>query len=302
MPVVRFPRYSTLASSLLILLGAVGASAAEPCAWLPIAEVERALPDYGPWEGEVGGAVGACQFVGNTQELTNSLGLNQQFKATPAEAAHFVKSLKAEMAKSYRIEAAPGLGAEAFFYSPKEKGEDGLWWVAHQGKVVVMGMLVVHHPATTEDKAAAGSLVKQALVAGNRPQMAEKAASCPYFEPGLMKKLLPGKGYTSQQFGENSCMANDANGAAVVLTRIESKPQPFADARRNDTCSHTAVDALGPYADMAYACKSGNPSADLLFVVAPHVYTVSLTTSKEPSAAQRADLVRLGQFIASLGR
>ena len=84
------PRCVAAAISLLLLVPPL---AAEECSWLSAGDVSSALPAFAPWSVMVGGSAGFCKFVGGG----NIFGANQTVKASPAEAASFVRRLRPEL-------------------------------------------------------------------------------------------------------------------------------------------------------------------------------------------------------------
>src|ERR1043165_8193377 len=103
--------------ALAALLGfAHVAAAAEERAWLSNAALDKAFPQYAPWNTMVGGTAGSCQFTSNPRKAPNIFGANQMIQKSPKEAQELVRSMKTEMQKTQTVEPAPKLGAEGFYY------------------------------------------------------------------------------------------------------------------------------------------------------------------------------------------
>ena len=65
--------------ALAALLGFANAAvAAEECAWLSNAALDKAFPQYAPWNTMVGGTAGSCQFTSNPRKSPNIFGAKNQ--------------------------------------------------------------------------------------------------------------------------------------------------------------------------------------------------------------------------------
>src|SRR6185436_7762339 len=229
---------------LLLLLSTSPLAAAE-CGWLATSEVDAALPAVAPWSVMVGGAAGSCKFV--SAGLPNIFGANQMVKASAKEAASFVRGLRPEMEKSYVVAPAKDIGAEGFTYRPKDDtlSDRSIFFVGHEGRIAVIASLTLQKAVTAADIAGATKLIRAALAIDKDPAALAAATSCPWFDTAVLKKLLPGEGFSQQSFGNNSCMAQA--GGSVVIVSIIPGLDP-ADVRRTSggQCKREAVAALGP--------------------------------------------------------
>ena len=303
---MKFSARTTLAIGALAVAGF--ASAQEACDFLSPDAVDKALPQYQPWR-VAGGGTGMCRFEGEHRvsdgrsvSIYNAiLNLTQQFQATPKEATAFVRDLKAEMGKSYRLRAFPGMGSESFLYSAESVEQNALWWFAHSGKVVMSGMFVPpgNRPMTGDEESAVKALVTQATAGSSKPGMAERAGQCPHLDMALVRKLISAKGLKVQQFGNDSCMANDAANSVVLFTRIRFDDavagSQFAESKANSACKSEQLADFGPHGFLVHSCAAGNPRAEVFFVQDLSAYELTVLPGKEPTAQQRADLIALAK-------
>jgi hypothetical protein len=265
---------------------------AEDCAWLSNAALDKAFPQYAPWNTMVGGTAGHCQFTSNPRKSPNIFSAIQMVKASPKEAAELVKTMKAAMVATQTIEPAPRLGAEGFFYRPKEAdgSSDGktLFFVGHHKQVAINGSLTFQDPVTPETIKSAETLLLSAFVLADDPEALEAAANCPYFDKATLKKLLPGKDMTQQTYGSNSCMAN-AGTSVVLVSIIPSRGQKHAD----EHCTSKPVPELGPSGIANFNCKGGNPHSKLGYEAGGNFIEYSLAPGREPTDAEHALLIDL---------
>lgn len=284
---------SALAAMSLLLLSALPL-AAEECGWLSTKEVDAALPAFAPWSVMVGGAAGWCKFIGDGPGA-NVFGANQMIKASPAQAANSVRGMRPEMEKSYTVEAAKDLGAEAFTYRPKDAPLDqrSIFFVAHEGRVEVIASLTLAAPVTAEHIAGAKKLVHAALAIDKNPAAMAAVTDCPWFVTATLKKLLPGAGFNQQRFGSNSCLAQ-ASGDAVTVTIVDAQDPVAIMGAASGGCTGEPVAALGPEAKV-WSCEGGRPHAKVSYVKGDRLIEYSFAPGKErlPTAAERALLIEL---------
>ena len=282
------PRFLLLA---LLLAGSTFARADE-CAWLSNAALDKAFPQYAPWQTMVGGTAGHCQFTSNPRKSPNIFSAIQMVEKSPKEATELVKSMKAEMVKTQKVEAAPRLGAEGFYYRPREADgtSDGksLFFTGHHKQVAINGSLVFQDPVTPATIDAAQTLLLSAFVLADDPEALEAAANCPYFDKATLKKLLPGKDLNQQTYGSNSCMAN-AGTSVVLVSVIPSRGQKHAD----EHCTSKPVPELGPSGIANFNCKGGNPHSKLGYEAGGNFIEYSLAPGREPTDAEHALLIEL---------
>lgn len=303
---MKFIARTTLAICALAVAGL--ANAQESCDFLTLDAVSKALPQYQPWR-IAGGGTGMCRFEGEHRvsdgrgAITNTAVLNvmQQFQATPKDATEFVRSLKAEMVKTYKVIALQGAGPESFSYTDLTGTMNALWWYAHSGKLVLSGMFVApaNQPLTAGEESAVKALVAEATAGSGKPGMAERAGQCPHLDLALVRKLLSPKGLKVQQFGNDSCMANDAANSVVLFSRIrfddEVTGSQLAESKANSPCTSEPLAQFGVHGLLVHSCTMGNPHAEVFFVKGLAAYEFSVVPGKEPTAQQRADLIALAK-------
>lgn len=272
--------------------------AAEECGWLPTKDVDAALPDFAPWRVMTGGAAGSCTFVGSGGP--NIFGANQMVKASPAEATSLVRGMRTEMEKSYTVARHKELGAEAFSYRSKpdpksgESDDRSIFFAAHQGRIAVTGMLNLGTAVTPDHVAGATKLIQAALAIDKDPAALAAAANCPWFATDVLKKLLPGKDFSQQTFGSNSCMAQ-AGGSVVLVSIIETNNPEQVMENSGGGCKREAVAELGDTAEMLWPCEGGRPHAKLRYLNGKRMIEYSLAPGREPTAAELKLLIELAK-------
>src|SRR5687768_15336506 len=103
----------------LASIGGTAAARAGECAWLPVADVDKALPAYAPWSVIYGSDQG-CNFMGQSDA---QFGASPVVKESAGEANKFVRELRDSVA-DYKVTAAPQLGKDAFSYRPPPDATD----------------------------------------------------------------------------------------------------------------------------------------------------------------------------------
>jgi hypothetical protein len=307
-------RFSSITASVVTVFHALTLSAVtvaqETCDFISIATITSKFPASAPWRVTNGGT-GACAFEGQQREGSTIrsviLKFTQQVQDTPEEAVEMMQTMKEAFIPDYDLEKNPKLGSEGFYMLPKGKPmKDSLWWWSHRGRMVLSGMMVTPGGATISptDRENLTDVLSTTLALTAAPRAHAKAAQCPYFDDAILKKLLPGAKQKVQQFGNNSCLAEGDNGVIVMLTRLEVRSKDaFVSQAKGEAkaCSVEQPAGMGDAAFLMFACKSGgNPSASIKFLKGGDAFDVSLLPGKEPTAAQRADLVSLGRHIFGL--
>ncbi len=277
----------------LFLLSLLPATAmASQCPWMEPAKLDALWPNAAPWKVMVGGP-GSCKFTSDPTAPANIVGANQMIKATPAEAESFVASLRETIEKSYAVASRPSLGKAAFSYRPKPgSGMEGrsLYFVAHQANVAVIVSMTMQAPVTPADEEAGEAFARAALALGEDKAAQAEASSCPWFDPDVLAKLLPGPDFSQQQFGSNSCMAQ-AGGEAVIVSIMENAPASML-TRVDSGCSAEPVPALGDSASVL-DCASGRPHAKVRYAQGARVVEYSFAPGRAPTADERALLIEL---------
>jgi len=281
------------AATLLLLLSALPL-AAEECGWLSTKEVDAALPAFAPWSVMVGGAAGSCKFL--STGLPNVFGANQMVKASAKEAADFVRGLRPEMEKSYTVAPAKDIGAEGFTYRPRDGAlsDRSIYFVGHEGRIAVIASLTLQKAVTAEDIAGATKLVRAALAIDKDPAALAAATSCPWFDTAVLRKLLPGEGFSQQSFGSNSCMAQ-AGGSVVIVSIVATRDPASIRRPSGGGCKTAAVAALGPDGEIAWACEGGRPHAKVSYVNDNRLVEYAFTPDREPTEKERALLIELAK-------
>ena len=294
------PRFVSAATLLLLLTAPP--LAAEVCGWLSTKEVDASLPAFAPWSVMVGGAAGSCKFLGSGPG-GNVFGANQMIKASPAQAAGFVRAMRPEMERSYTVAPAKDLGAEAFTYRPKDEPLDArsIYFVAHEGRIAVIASLTLAVPVTAEHIAGAKKLVRAALAIEKNPLAIAAVGDCPWFVTSILQKLLPGEGFSQQSFGSNSCMAQAAGSAVIVSIVAAQDPATVIEAGGGG-CTSQPVAALGPEGKV-WVCEGGRPHAKVTYVNGNRVVEYGFSPAKErvPTAAERALLIELATKAPARG-
>ena len=243
-----------------------------------------------------------CGFEGRASGANPAamLTVMQMFKETAQEATAFTRQMKTAMAAEQAVTpvSGGGVGAESFFYRSKGDTATGpMFWYAHSDRVVLSGMLIgggASRDGKTEGSMIA-SLATTALAASIKPSAAIKAAECAFFDRQLVSKLLPGKALKIQQFGDDSCMANNESNAVVMFTRVNARDaislSQIRESQLQDRCKNERLAALGDGAFVKYACADGAPRATVIFTKGLSSYEFSLMPKKEPTAQQRVDLI-----------
>jgi hypothetical protein len=287
-------RLAVLCSALALTPGVLLAA---ECGWLATGELDRLLPELAPWSVITGGEVGSCQFLSRAGGPPNIFGANQMVQASAAAATDFVQGLRTETEKSYEVTAEPVLGEQGFVYRAREEGEGGrsIFYVGHRGSVAVLGTLTLQHAVTADEHAAGAELMQAALGVADDETALAAASDCPWLDAGALAPMLPGGGVTQQTFGENSCLAQDAAGAVVMVSVQEAIPALVAS--RGGGCTWEAVPTLGEDAALGYSCSEGNPRATLRMVVGDRLIEYNLVPGAEPTEAQRQALLDMAALV-----
>lgn len=298
-----------LALVLLVLFGAlVGAApvaAQARCGWMSTQTLDSLLPAAAPWRVMVGGAMGSCKFTGSGGRGGIAvLGAHQMLKADAAEAAELAKSLRANLGADYRIETDAALGEHGFLYFPKDAGGAesrlSVSYVGHYRHVAITGQLVLPVGAGFETwRSGANEFMRAALAVADDAQATADAARCRWFDEPILRRLLPGDGFSQQAFGANSCMAQNGNSMALILSVQDGVGADVAARMREAGCTWDAAPAAGADAMLGHSCSGGRPRAILQLRHDGKLLQYAFAPNREPTAAERALLVELGGAITS---
>jgi len=289
----------SLASAVLLL--PLSALAQETCGWMPTAEVDRLLPQAAPWSVMVGGKVGSCKFTSSGGPGGIAvIGAHQMLKADAAEAAKLAQSLRSNIEGKYDLQSVEGLGEHGFSYSPQAAdaaaSRSSISYVGHYKHVALTGQLVLPVGADYAAYAEGGRAFMRAALAIADDAGAAKAAGCAWFDESVVRRLLPGDGYSSQAFGGNSCMAQ-SSGMALILSVQEDVDAELAARMRDGSCTWTAQPSVGEGAMLGSECQGGRPRVLLVFPVGSQLLSYAFSPGRAPTAAETALLVELGSKI-----
>src|SRR5690606_38354765 len=132
-------------------------------------------------------------------------------------------------------------------------------FVGHRGAVAITGQLVLPMGADLAAwKKGAIGFMRGALAVAGRPEALAAAAQCRWFHEPSLRALLPGDAFSQQVFVENSCMAQNGTGAALVLAIREDRGGVDL---RDPHCSWQPLSIGG--AAIGTACSGGRPRIQL---------------------------------------
>ncbi|WP_068634593.1 hypothetical protein [Thauera butanivorans] len=297
----RFPFRPLL--PLILAIAATTAHAAEDCGFLPTSEVDEAFAEFAPWHTMVGGAVGHCTFLSDKRSPPNSVSFMQQFKSSRADANDVYEGMRQGLTGEYAMKDVKALGDRAFRYEPKDGSAQGprtTSITAQKDRLVITVMLNLQRAVTEADVQAASRLGQFALRGPNDADMQRKAATCPWFDEGGLKKLFGGRPYEVQVHGENSCMALDKQSRVLLLSAMEARGGLSPDALRAGDCQTRDVPELDKNAKLSFACKSGNPRAETSFVENGLVIQLTWAAGVEPGEAEKTALIELAKSAREL--
>ena len=301
-------------NAILVAVGMSAASASNAstnCDFLSAERVAAALPQHAPWK-TTQGTVGMCGFEGTptaTADVPATLLIIQMVKGSAREATDFTRQTKTAMASEQAMTpvVGVGVGAESFFYRSRGAGSaEPMFWYAHADKVVLSGMLIGMSSGrdVKADVATVVALAAPSLAASVKPAQIALVAKCTHFDEPLLVKILAGKVLKVQQFGDDSCMANNEASAVVMFSRVNAPDavslSQMRESAMKDRCTRTPLPALGAGAFIHHACADGAPRATVFFVKGLSSYDFTLTPNKEPTPTQRADLAALALRAYSL--
>jgi hypothetical protein len=301
-------RFLKLALCLTFSLFATLAHAQSVCEPVSLADVAQRFPAYAPWKLSQGGAA-ACMFQGVVEHqpgayMTVILQIDLQFKTSPAEASKYVKTLASTMATPNQLTKSAALGADGFFHQPKSTPGASIGWIAHEGKVISMGLFMVQaaEGLDEEDIQSLTEVIQLALRSGKNKGVAEKAATCRYFDPATVIKLFENPAVNIEEHGENSCLAwTKENKAALIFSRfVTDSPEQVLMGIKDSAgheCTVEAKPELGTAGSMTAACSGGDQGRIRLFFADGNtIVEFNYTSEKKPNAAQRKHLLALGLF------
>lgn len=283
---------------------------AETCPIISQAELQAALPQYGQWK-TVSAGPGGCRFegqhhIGDSKYIT-LLGCTQQFFGSKAEAAETLTTLRDGFEREHPLMRLSISGAEPGGFSfravdPEANPGAASWWYA-QANAGILSCFYNPPQEGVDDADAEAEAITQllqtALQRTAQPTAAKKALACPYFDPGLIKKLIPGSKIKIQQFGADSCLATNERNESVLFMRMadigENTARNVAESI-DAACTTERRPDLGPLGRVNHGCTGGNPRATASYFRDGAHYQFDILPNREPDARQRADIVELARW------
>jgi hypothetical protein len=292
-------RLPSTAICFFLLTACLSARAAPECQWLPVAQVSKALPDFRPWQTTGGGEIGACQFLGRSQNGAAILSITQMVQASPGKTEDFVASLRKNLDASYVVEPIAEMGRRGFSYRPKDdaggNARSSLFLVGHQGRVVAMGSLTLPADVSDASRSAFLGLVRRAFDLASDSESLAAATRCPYFDQGLLQKLFKGASFSQQVYGANSCIAN-AGKRVLMLAIVDGVDSGLAQTMAaSGDCQLESLSALGAQGSVGFACKQGNARASVSYLKNGRHFEFNWIPGMEPTKLERDLLVELAQ-------
>lgn len=283
--------------AVIIFLLPLNALAAEECLWLPVSQVEDALPTFSPWETMSGGQVGACQFMGRSSGGMAMLGYNQMVQDSAGKAQDFVASMRRNLGSTHVLEKQDGLGAQGFVYRPQDDGTDEarntLFLIGHKGRVVVMGTLTIPAELSATARSAFLSLAGNAFELSANEGAMEDATRCRYFNQGVLKRLFEGATFSQQVYGSSSCIAH-AGKRVLMLAIVDNVDAGYAATlAESGGCRNEPLPALGAQGSIGFDCAEGNPRATVRYLQDNQHFEFNWVPGKEPGGAERDLLIKL---------
>lgn len=282
---------------------------ADECKIVTLEQINAALPNYAPWVMHFGGP-GGCRFEGQYQgSYLNyaSLSFTHQFHPSKQAATSILSGIRKEAEKTYQLKPISLRGAEpgAFIYGgDANSSTHSTIGYVQVGRAILLADF--SPPAgvvfSKEERASTIGLLQLAITDTSNPKTAQLASRCPYFDDALIRKLIPGKKISVEQFGELSCMAKNEKNATVMLTRMVNIDPRMIDQIVQSTavgCTFEPVSTLGEQGRLGHHCTSGNPRAEAAFFKDESYVSISVMSNAEPTAQQRADLVELARYAYS---
>jgi len=287
--------------SLGLLVCSVTASAAEKCRSLDLAKLNKAIPLAAPWRTS-GGGNGSCGFEGSSGI---SFGFSQTIDASADKAEASVADSKQSIGKDNHVNDETAIGTNGFSYSVKlpsgEPNDKSVFLFGHSGSIEISGYLNLQKAVTPAQRQAAAQLMFDSMKIADNSKALAKAEKCPYFDMALIGRLLPSDDLSIAVPGPDSCVVS-ADGSVVMIsvTRgTNNAAQAIGNMLKDSGCTVEPLPRLGKPNGIAYACKTGNPRAQILFIAKGGMVDLSFVPAQEPTAEQRAALVELAEYAAA---
>jgi hypothetical protein len=288
-----------LIGSYLLVAGST-ALAATKCPFIDVTLLNKGLPDGAPWRVMSGGQ-GQCGF--SAKDTSVSFGFSHMVAESTEKATEAALSMKDAVAPTSRVEPIPALGEYGIGYSMKDESgrfnETSMFFYGHRGSVGVSGYLNLKGAITVAQRDFAANLIASTLGVASNAKALAKETNCPYFDDGLVKRLLPAGDVTISVPNKDSCVVS-ASGS-VLMVSANSSPQSaqaVSNMLKSSGCTVDPLPKFGKVAGIAHHCSGGNPRAQVLFVSAGRMFDVTFVPTSEPTEAQRNTLIELAEFAA----
>ena len=285
-----------------LLVGSATVSAAEKCRALDLAKLNKAIPLAAPWRVS-GGGNGSCSFEAGGS--ANSFGISQTVDASADKAEASVGESKQAIAADNRVNDEPKIGANGFSYSVKlpsgQANDKSVFLFGHRGSVEISGYLNLQKAVTPAQRQAAAQLMFDSMKIAESSKALAAATNCPYFDSALIQRLLPFDDLSIAVPGPGSCVVSAAGNVVTISVSPggNNVAQAIGNMLKDSDCTVEQVPTLGKPNGIAYACKAGNPRAQILFVAKGKMVDLTLVPTQEPTAEQRATLVELAEYAAA---
>jgi len=287
--------------SLGLLVCSVTASAAQKCSSLDLAKLNKAIPLAAPWRTS-GGGNGSCSFEGGSGI---SFGFSQTIDASADKAEASVGDSKKIIGADNRISEETTIGKNGFSYSVKlpscVPNDKSVFLFGHRGSVEISGYLNLQKAVTPAQREAAAQLMFDSMKIADNSKALAKAEKCPYFDMALIQQLLPSDDLSIAVPGPDSCVVSAGSSAVIIsVTRgTNNAAQAIGNMLKDSGCTVDQLPRLGKPNGTMYACKGGNPRAQILFMAKGGFFDLSFVPTQEPTAEQRATLIELAEYAAA---
>ena len=284
-----------------LLVCSVTASAAQKCRSLDLAKLNKAIPLATPWRTS-GGGNGSCSFEGGSGI---SFGFSQTIDASADKAEASVGDSKKTIGADNRIDDETAIGKNGFSYSVKlpsgVPNDKSVFLFGHRGSVEIAGYLNLQRAVTPAQREAAAQLMFDSMKIADNSKALAKAEKCPYFDMALIQQLLPSDDLSIAVPGPDSCVVSAGSSAVIIsVTRgTNNAAQAVGNMLKDSGCTVEQLPRLGKPNGIMYACKGGNPRAQILFMAKGGFFDLSFVPTTEPTTEQRAALVELAEYAAA---
>ena len=234
-----------------------------------------------------------------------SFGFSQTIDASADKAEASVGDAKKTIGADNRINDEATIGENGFSYSVKlpsgVANDKSVFLFGHRGSVEISGYLNLQKAVTPAQREAAAQLMFDSMKIADNSKALAKAEKCPYFDMAVIEQLLPPDDLSIAVPGPDSCVVSA--GGSVVMVSVSrgtnNAAQAIGNMLKDSGCTVEALPRLGKPNGIMYACKGGNPRAQILFMGKGGFVDLSFVPTQEPTAEQRAKLVELAEYAAA---